>query len=208
MKIIEIPIKNIIIQDRIRDTLGDVKGLAKNIEIIGLLNPITVRQNDQNFFLLAGWRRLEACKILKHKTIQAKIINEDPIFYDSLDVYDFERACHICDYPLTNEHHIFPKNYDGLDTPANKIFLCPNHHRIIDYLTQPFLADQFKEMKEAWSKNDQNCKRYLEFSKKITSFDPEALKYFDIYIEPFLKKHFKAYCKQTHELIERIKNES
>jgi ParB family chromosome partitioning protein len=57
--------------ERHRRDLGDVDGLAESIEDIGLLNPITV---DENGLLLAGARRLAACKRLGWKTIPANVV--------------------------------------------------------------------------------------------------------------------------------------
>ena|SRR5215831_16532793 len=53
-----LPIDQIIV-DRTRRDLGDIAGLATSIAKNGLLNAITV---DENGCLLAGPRRLAACK--------------------------------------------------------------------------------------------------------------------------------------------------
>jgi ParB family chromosome partitioning protein len=56
------PINDIIVGDnRFRKDLGEIAALAESITAIGLLHPITV---DQHNNLLAGQRRLEACKFL------------------------------------------------------------------------------------------------------------------------------------------------
>jgi ParB family chromosome partitioning protein len=52
-------IDEIIIGERHRFDMGDVDGLMASIAAIGLLNAITV---DENGCLLAGARRLAACK--------------------------------------------------------------------------------------------------------------------------------------------------
>lgn len=56
-----IPIDSINVKDRIRKDLGNIAALAENIREIGLLNPILVNEHYQ---LLAGERRLAACKSL------------------------------------------------------------------------------------------------------------------------------------------------
>lgn len=58
---------------RYRKDLGDLDALAKSIEAVGLLNPITVTSNGQ---LIAGQRRLEAFRLLGRDTIDA-LIAED-----------------------------------------------------------------------------------------------------------------------------------
>jgi ParB family transcriptional regulator, chromosome partitioning protein len=55
------PISEIRISKRHRKDLGDVAGLAQSILEIGLLHPIVVSQTN---LLLAGQRRLEACRSL------------------------------------------------------------------------------------------------------------------------------------------------
>ena len=70
----KIEISKIIIGQRIRDDLGDIAGLAENIEDIGLLHPIILRKNnDDTYKLLAGHRRLESHKLLKRTSIESKI---------------------------------------------------------------------------------------------------------------------------------------
>jgi ParB family chromosome partitioning protein len=66
-----INIGDIRVGKRHRRDLGDIDGLAASIEDIGLLNPITV---DEDSRLLAGARRLAACKRLGWKTIPVNIV--------------------------------------------------------------------------------------------------------------------------------------
>ena len=61
-----IKIDRIKVGERFRVNMGDIEGLATSIETHGLLEPIIV-DDDNN--LLAGGRRLEACKILGHTSI-------------------------------------------------------------------------------------------------------------------------------------------
>lgn len=53
------PIADIKVGKRIREDMGDIARFAESIEDLGLLNPITV---DERGRLLAGARRLAACK--------------------------------------------------------------------------------------------------------------------------------------------------
>jgi ParB family chromosome partitioning protein len=66
-----IDIADIHIGERHRRDMGDIEGLARSIAEIGLLNPITI---DENGHLLAGARRLAACKQLGLKKIEIKIV--------------------------------------------------------------------------------------------------------------------------------------
>jgi ParB family chromosome partitioning protein len=64
-------IDDIIIGERHRRDLGDIDGLAASIAAIGLLNPITI---DEGGRLLAGARRLAACKLLGLQQVEVRII--------------------------------------------------------------------------------------------------------------------------------------
>lgn len=72
----KIKISKIKIGLRFRHDLGDVNALVQSIKEIGLLHPVVLNQNNQ---LIAGQRRLEACKLLGLKEIPATIINLDNI---------------------------------------------------------------------------------------------------------------------------------
>jgi ParB family chromosome partitioning protein len=65
------PVADIKVGKRIRKDMGDIEGLAESIEDIGLLNPISV---DEDGRLLAGARRLAACKRLGWKTIPVNVV--------------------------------------------------------------------------------------------------------------------------------------
>jgi ParB family chromosome partitioning protein len=67
----ERPIASIRVGKRHRRDLGDIEALAASIAAIGLLNPITV---DKDGWLLAGARRLAACKLLGLQTIEVRIM--------------------------------------------------------------------------------------------------------------------------------------
>jgi len=69
----DVPIQEIKIGDRVRENAGDIDGLAREIQEVGLLNPISV---TPDFRLLAGYRRLQACKLLGWDSIPARVISE------------------------------------------------------------------------------------------------------------------------------------
>jgi len=76
MNVKKIPIDKIKKGPRIRENPGNLKLFAEFITLCGLLNPITVKQEKNGYFLLAGERRLEASKLLGWKKIDAHIINQ------------------------------------------------------------------------------------------------------------------------------------
>ena len=56
-------------RDRLREDFGDIEGLAEDIKQHGLLHPIIVDERDR---LVAGHRRLKACKLLGMRKIEIK----------------------------------------------------------------------------------------------------------------------------------------
>jgi len=54
----------IVIENRLREDLGDIDELARSIEEIGQLQPIIVKKEQKKLKLIAGQRRLEACRKL------------------------------------------------------------------------------------------------------------------------------------------------
>jgi ParB family chromosome partitioning protein len=67
-----VPIDKVRLGTRFRKDLGDVNSLARSIAEVGLLQPVVVTEDLQ---LIAGQRRLEACKLLDWRDIPAHIVN-------------------------------------------------------------------------------------------------------------------------------------
>lgn len=67
-----IPIEKIKIGDRIRKDFGDIKELAEDIKENGLINPPVI---NKEYVLLAGERRVKACKSLGWKQIEVRMMD-------------------------------------------------------------------------------------------------------------------------------------
>ncbi len=67
-----LPISKIKVRNRYRKNLGDIQSLAASIEDVGLLHPIVVRRDGR---LIAGERRLEACKSLGLKKVPVTVVD-------------------------------------------------------------------------------------------------------------------------------------
>jgi ParB family chromosome partitioning protein len=65
-RLIELPLSHIVIERRLRREMGDLDALSDSIRSIGLLQPIVVTPTGR---LIAGERRLEACRLLGMQTI-------------------------------------------------------------------------------------------------------------------------------------------
>jgi ParB family chromosome partitioning protein len=57
--------------NRIRQDIGDLKSLEESIQQVGLINPVLV---DENYNLVAGFRRLTACRNLGWQEIEANVV--------------------------------------------------------------------------------------------------------------------------------------
>jgi ParB family chromosome partitioning protein len=68
----KLPITKIRVRNRYRKKLGDIESLATSIKELGLLHPIVVRPDGR---LIAGERRLAACKRLGWKTVPVTYVN-------------------------------------------------------------------------------------------------------------------------------------
>jgi len=62
--------------ERAREDLGDINGLSRSIKEKGLIQPIAVHAEGDGFQLLAGGRRLAACKLAKIATIPVRIYDK------------------------------------------------------------------------------------------------------------------------------------
>jgi ParB family chromosome partitioning protein len=66
-------VDEIVVEGRHRVDLGDLSSLASSIDELGLLNPITVTPDLR---LIAGHRRLEACRMLDRPIIRACVVRD------------------------------------------------------------------------------------------------------------------------------------
>lgn len=64
-------ISKIVVTQQYRHDLGDIPALAESIKRFGLLRPVLITVDGR---LIAGRRRLEACKLLRWKTIPVQIV--------------------------------------------------------------------------------------------------------------------------------------
>jgi DNA methylase/ParB-like nuclease domain len=69
-----IQIAQIKVANRFRRYLGNIESLARSIAEVGLLHPIVVN-NGADYQLIAGQRRLEACRLLGWKNVPVTILN-------------------------------------------------------------------------------------------------------------------------------------
>jgi ParB family chromosome partitioning protein len=68
---------------RIRKEIGNLQPLVDSIDKVGLINPILI---DEQSNLVAGYRRLEACKKLKMEEVEVRIVEFGGDMMKMLDV--------------------------------------------------------------------------------------------------------------------------
>lgn len=71
----KIAIKDIVIKDRVRKSIGGIRELANNIRAYGLINPISIYRGTKE--LKAGIRRIEAAKELGWTSIEFRYVDYD-----------------------------------------------------------------------------------------------------------------------------------
>lgn len=69
--VVQMSLDRIVIGPRRREKLGQLRALAKSIDAHGLIHPILLHGDT----LVAGHRRLEACRLLHWKTIPARQVD-------------------------------------------------------------------------------------------------------------------------------------
>ena len=84
MKVVEVPIKDIQNRFRLRTPKeSKIQELAGSIKTLGLLNPITI---DSKNFLIAGFHRLHAYKMLEYATIPAIVKDTSKVYGELMEI--------------------------------------------------------------------------------------------------------------------------
>lgn len=130
------PIQSIVIKDRKRP-LGDISVLAESINKLGLLNPITILPDST---LIAGYHRLEACKLLGWRSIPVNIVILDHLNAELAEIDEnlirnelhwFDRDKH-----LTRRKEIYealhPETKHGGDRKSEETKSNGNNFHLID----------------------------------------------------------------------------
>src|SRR5688572_12030318 len=71
-----LPVKSIVVGDRVRKDMGDLASLANSMKLHGLLHPVVVKKDRT---LVAGHRRLEAARHLGWHEIAVTVINVEDL---------------------------------------------------------------------------------------------------------------------------------
>lgn len=92
MELIELAIGDVAEKEPIRADLGDLSTLENSIQRLGLLSPIIVDNQD---VILAGRRRLQACRNLGMTTIAALRFDADSGSMKAAEIQSDENLCRL-----------------------------------------------------------------------------------------------------------------
>lgn len=157
----QILIKDVKVGKRFRHEMGDIKTLIESIQEVDLLHPIVV---DENNNLIAGRRRLQACKQIGWKTIPCTVISiDDEVigeFHENAVRKNFTATeiAEITEYIESTRRDHRPKK--GEESPP-----LPGKTRdVVARLTgkSTNTIDKIKQIKEAAKKNPRKFASVLE----------------------------------------------
>ena len=103
--------------------------------------------------------------------IDYHVVDYDEEFREDL----VDQPCKICNYPISDIHHIVPKKFGGTDEKENLVNLCPNHHRSFHVLLS--MERKFRSLR---NKNLNNFKlnQQAGIFLKIMQNDKQMFDYF------------------------------
>lgn len=114
---VELDVDSVKMKKRIRNANVPVEPLMESIKQYGLIEPIVI---DQNMRLIAGFRRLQACKALGYKKILARKIEVE----SDEDFLLLEMEENICRMPFSSEElEHAKKRLEGIRHPNFFVWL-------------------------------------------------------------------------------------
>lgn len=170
--ITELCCEDIKITDRTRAELGDLRSLMNSIQEHGVLQPILV---NEDMTLLAGERRLTACKTLKLETIPARVMTGiDPgdamiiEWIENVDRKDFTWAEEIELKLRMHKHYCQLKEDWGYRDTADKLQVSLGG--LSSDLTIAIACREFPELTE--NKTKAKCRdAYKKLQQKAVAFN-------------------------------------
>jgi len=96
-ELVELNVGDIQTRSRLRNNLGDLATLEGSLRKLGLLVPIIVGRGN---VLIAGGRRLQACRNIGMTTVPALRLD---IEFNSMEALDIQSDENLCRQPLTAE---------------------------------------------------------------------------------------------------------
>jgi len=125
----DLNIRDIRITNPLRQDIGDVETLSKSIDQLGLLQPIIVRPLDGFFDLVAGHRRLEACKKLRWRKIPCHVVelSDKAAFEVSLTENLDRKTLDLLEEGRAFQKYVAMSGWGGLTELSKRIGLSPSY---------------------------------------------------------------------------------
>lgn len=115
IRMLDLPVDEIIIGDRVRKNVGNVLGLEVSINQVGLLHPLVVNSRRE---LVAGFRRLQAVRNLGWETVPCHIVER---LDDALAALKAEMQENTCRENMTPADIVeIGKRIEALEKPEAK----------------------------------------------------------------------------------------
>ncbi len=190
-------INRILIKSQVRKTFDEesIRELADSIKEIGLINPLTVKEDDDgNFLLIAGERRYKALKLLGETKV--KVIISD-IQEENIELIQLIENLHRENLPPLELAAGYKLLRDKYNLSARDIAkkIGKSHTHVYDTLN---LLDLENDLKEKVSSNLTPSKA-LEINKLDKKTQKEVLKNIDNYSGNDIKK-----IRKEKELKEKV----
>jgi ParB family transcriptional regulator, chromosome partitioning protein len=125
----DLDIRDIRVENPLRKDIGDIEALSNSIDQLGLLQPIIVRPRDGSFVLVAGHRRLEACKKLRWRKIPCHIVelSDKAAFEVSLTENLDRKTLDLLEEGRAFQTYVAMSGWGGLTELSNRIGLSPSY---------------------------------------------------------------------------------
>jgi ParB family transcriptional regulator, chromosome partitioning protein len=125
----DLSIREIRVINPLRKDLGNLEALSKSINQLGLLQPIIVRPLDEYFDLVAGHRRLEACKRLRWRKVPCHVVelSDKAAFEVALTENLDRKTLDPLEEARAFQKYVATNGWGGLTELSNRIGLSPSY---------------------------------------------------------------------------------
>jgi ParB family transcriptional regulator, chromosome partitioning protein len=125
----DLNIREIRVTNPLRKDIGNIEALSKSIDQLGLLQPIIVRPLDGIFDLVAGHRRLEACRKLRWRKIPCHVVelSDKAAFEVALTENLDRKTLDPLEEGLAFQKYVTMSGWGGLTELSKRIGLSPSY---------------------------------------------------------------------------------
>lgn len=182
MKLEHIPIENLYVSElNVRKNMTseedetNIEELAENIKNNGLINPLTVKLNDNKYEIIAGQRRFLACKLINLNNIPCNIINVSNEKAEELSLIENVQRNQMT---YTDKIHSYTRLYNLYNKDIKKVCNSINisEKTIRKYIKLDNLPNEILQFLDVKGEN----KLTLETAVKLTQLDNKNINLIDV----------------------------